>query len=86
MRGGRDRPHAAGQQQRLLPVILLVLLNADAKPVPFVLPDAHPGDAWERLIDIATAKRPATPSRLAIATLLSLEGRSLQLLRAHRRA
>jgi glycogen operon protein len=64
---------------------LLVLLNADAKPVPFVLPDAHPGDAWERLIDTAVAPPPATPPRFAMAARLSLEDRSLQLLRACRR-
>jgi pullulanase/glycogen debranching enzyme len=34
---------------------LLVLLNAGAKSVPFVLPDAHPGNAWECLIDTAVA-------------------------------
>jgi glycogen operon protein len=64
---------------------LLVLLNADAKPVPFVLPDTHPGDAWERLIDTAVAPPPATPPRMAKAARLLLEGQSLQLLRACRR-
>jgi glycogen operon protein len=64
---------------------LLVLLNAGAKSVPFVLPDAHPGDAWERLIDTAVAPPPATLPRLTIAARLSLESRSLQLLRAYRR-
>jgi hypothetical protein len=60
-------------------------LNADAKPVRFVLPDAHPGDAWERLIDTAVAPPPATPLRMAMAARPLLEGQSLQLLRACRR-
>jgi len=58
-----------GQQQRLLPVTLLVLLNADAKPVPFVLPDARPGDAWERLAaEIAAVRRdePGVPRRSVV--------------------
>ena len=62
---------------------LLVLLNTGAETASFVLPDAHPGDRWEMLVDTAATPTPEKCS-LAIGALQPLAGRSLQFLRACR--
>jgi isoamylase len=59
---------------------LLLLLNADPESVEFVLPDAHPGAAWELVIDTAAVAVPA--ARVPVGATVSLTGRSLQALRA----
>ncbi|MEK7384818.1 MAG: glycogen debranching protein GlgX, partial [candidate division NC10 bacterium] len=61
---------------------LLVLLNAGAGAVRFVLPDAHPGVRWEALLDTAREHEPAKPRVLDVGESLELAGRSLVLLRA----
>ena len=61
---------------------LLVLLNAGAGAVRFVLPDAHPGVRWEALLDTAREHEPAKPRVLEVGESLELAGRSLVLLRA----
>jgi len=61
---------------------LLVLLNAGAGAVRFVLPDAHPGVRWEALLDTAREPEPAKPRVLEVGESLELVGRSLVLLRA----
>ena len=62
---------------------LLILLNAQPKPVAFVLPEAHPGTCWEGVVDTAVVgDTPAATARLAVGTSVNLGGRSLQLLRA----
>jgi glycogen operon protein len=60
---------------------LLVLLNAGVAPVSFVLPDAHPGDRWEVLIDTAATAAPERRT-VAVGAPQPLAERSLQLLRA----
>ena len=62
---------------------LLILLNAQAEPVAFVLPEAHPGTCWEGVVDTTGGgDAPAATARLAVGTSVNLGGRSLQLLRA----
>jgi glycogen operon protein len=61
---------------------LLVLLNADPAPVPFVLPDPHPGHRWEVVLDTADDAAPVKSSVLDPAAVLTLCGRSLAFLRA----
>jgi isoamylase len=63
---------------------LLVLLNAEPEPVGFVLPDAHPGTAWEVLVDTAAAADPSVARPFPVGASVSLVSRSLQLLRARR--
>jgi len=63
---------------------LLVLLNAQPDPVSFVLPDAHPGTAWEVLVDTAVPAEPSEAGPCPVGAGVSLVGRSLQLLRARR--
>lgn len=50
----------------------------------FALPDAHPGVAWEVLVDAAADSPRGLPRRLEVGARLALPGRSLQLLRARR--
>jgi glycogen operon protein len=60
---------------------LLVLLNAQAEGVTFVLPTAHPGTRWEVLVD--TARDPGEPpARVDVGAKMEVVGRSLLLLRA----
>jgi glycogen operon protein len=63
---------------------LLILLNAHAEPVSFVLPDAHSGSEWETLVDTAIDSIPASPSALEVGQKITVIARSLQLLRARR--
>jgi isoamylase len=70
---------------------LLVLLNAQPEPVAFVLPDPHPGTAWEGLVDTDPDPDPAAgapdPAPVSPAgARLPVAGRSLRLLRAVREA
>ena len=60
---------------------LLIVLNAGAEPVWFVLPDAHPGTRWEVLIDTARVVDDPQPY-LDVGANLQLTDRSLALLRA----
>ncbi len=61
---------------------LLVLLNAQPEPVDFVLAGAHPGVAWEVVVDTAAAGMLEPPIRLDVGGHLAVAGRSLQVLRA----
>ncbi len=61
---------------------LLLLLNAEAEAVDFVLPGAHPGVAWDLVVDTGGARMPEPPPRLAVGGRRSVAGRSLQVLRA----
>ena len=61
---------------------LLVLLNAEAEAVEFVLPGAHPGIAWDLVVDTGGAGMPEPPPRLEVGDRTSVAGRSLQVLRA----
>jgi len=61
---------------------LLVLLNAEADAVEFVLPGVHPGVAWDLVVDTGCAGMPEPPPRLEIGDRASVAGRSLQVLRA----
>ncbi len=61
---------------------LLVLLNAHADPVDFVLADAHPGARWELLVDTAAAGEPDEARRFSVGSSVRSAGRSLQVLRA----
>ncbi len=60
---------------------LLILLNADPKPVRFVLPDAHPGVRWAALVDTSDPDEPVAPRLHEVGAAVSLRARSLQLLR-----
>jgi glycogen operon protein len=62
----------------------LILLNAHPSDVGFVLPEAHPGVAWEAVVDTARAGEPGPPERRDVGQNVSLPARSLQLLRASR--
>jgi isoamylase len=62
---------------------LLLLLNADQKPVPFVLPAAKPEHEWERLLD--TADDRGDPVRQAPGEQYTLQGHSLAVLRTRLR-
>ena len=65
---------------RVVGSTLLVLMNAAPEPVPFTLPDAQWGRAWEIVIDTAqldNALRGDTPA----ASALTVTGRSLVVLR-----
>jgi glycogen operon protein len=70
------------QGQPITDDTLLILLNAHPADVGFVLPDAHPGVAWEVVVDTALAGDPGPPERRDVGQSVSLPGRSLQLLRA----
>lgn len=61
---------------------LLVLLNAQPEPVDFVLPGAHPGVAWEVVIDTAGAGVLEFPQRVGVGDRVRVTGRSLGVLRA----
>jgi glycogen operon protein len=59
---------------------LLVLFNARAERVNFVLPDGHAGAVWETLLDTAVPEAP--PARHACGSAVVLPDRSLRLFRA----
>jgi glycogen operon protein len=61
---------------------LLVLLNAQPEPVDFVLPGAHPGAAWDEVIDTAGAGVLDAPQRVGAGARVPVAGRSLRVLRA----
>jgi isoamylase len=61
---------------------LLVLLNAEAEVVEFVLPGAHPGVAWELVVDTGGAGMLEPPARLEVGDRTLVAGRSLHVLRA----
>jgi len=61
---------------------LLVLLNAEATPTEFVLPGAHPGVAWEVVVDTAGAGVLDPPLRVGVGDRMRIGGRSLRVLRA----
>ena len=61
---------------------LLVLLNAEATGVEFVLPGAHPGVAWELVVDTAGPGMVEPSPRLEVGARTTVAGRSLQVLRA----
>ncbi|HET9491084.1 MAG TPA: glycogen debranching protein GlgX [Methylomirabilota bacterium] len=60
---------------------LLVLMNAHDLPVPFTLPDPHPGLDWEVLIDSSEA---GTGGRAGQGAKLTVPPKALVLLRAAR--
>jgi glycogen operon protein len=60
---------------------LLVLMNAHDLPVPFTLPDPHPGLDWEVLIDTGEA---GAGARAGQGVKLTVPSKSLVLLRAAR--
>lgn len=62
---------------------LLILFNGGAEKVQFVLPDAHPGNSWEVLID--TARGAESGNRFDVGSDLGLTERSMMLLRACRK-
>ncbi len=64
---------------------LLILFNAGAEKVQFVLPDAHPGNLWERLVDTARGAEAEKGSRFDMGSKLALTERSMMLLRACRK-
>ncbi len=61
---------------------LLVLLNARAAAVDFVLPNAHPGIGWEVVVDTAEDAPSVKTRTLDVGVPFSLAGRALALLRA----
>jgi isoamylase len=61
---------------------LLVLLNAEAEAVTFVLPGAHPGVGWDLVVDTGSSGMPERSPRLEVGDRASVAGRSLQVLRA----
>jgi glycogen operon protein len=63
---------------------LLVLLDAEPEPVPFVLPDAYPGRRWEVLVDTANDGAPTKSLTLEPGAVFTLSGRALALLAACR--
>ena len=60
--------------------ILLLLLNANANDIPFVLPRVASGESWEMLLDTALPDGKELPWLRPGKTYL-LQGRSLALLR-----
>ena len=60
---------------------LLMLLNADHNPIPFVLPPTNPHHKWERLLD--TANDDAPPTILDPEAVYELENRSVVLFRTY---
>jgi isoamylase len=56
---------------------LLLLLNGHPDPVPFVLPDPHPGLRWERVLDTGEDTSAPKPLLLDAGALLTLTGRSI---------
>ncbi len=78
---GRDMEDVDEHGTRLTDDTFLILLNAGEDPVHFVLPDAHPGDGWQAVVDTAVAME-SRPEVLDIRGTVAVVGRSLLLLRA----
>ncbi len=63
----------------------LVVFHADPRDVAITLPGAPYGEAYTPMIDTATPTgRPADPSPLSAGVEMTMPGRTLWLLRAHR--
>ncbi|HSN99585.1 MAG TPA: glycogen debranching protein GlgX [Candidatus Nanopelagicales bacterium] len=56
--GGDAIPDRDRQGQRIVGDTLLILMNANARAIEFVLPDIEWGESWETLIDTRTAAPP----------------------------
>jgi glycogen operon protein len=69
--------------ERIVGDTLLLLLNAGAEPVSFVLPSTLPIERWETLLDTADPWQP--PRRLAAGDRYDLRSRSMAVLRLNAR-
>jgi isoamylase len=61
---------------------LLILFNAGAEKIEFVLPDAHPGKFWEMLVNTALEEEPENPSQFDVGSRIEMTAASMMLLRA----
>jgi glycogen operon protein len=61
---------------------LLILFNASAEQVHFALPDAHPDNLWEMLIDTGREDEAEDQFRFDVGSKVALPERSMMLLRA----
>jgi glycogen operon protein len=61
---------------------LLILFNAGAEKIQFVLPDAHPGKLWEMLVNTALEEEPGNPSQFDVGSRIEMTAASMMLLRA----
>jgi glycogen operon protein len=78
---GQEMEEVDAQGAPLTDDTFLILLNAGPDPVHFVLPDCHPGEGWEPVVDTAVAPAGLLPLLEAGGTV-SVVGRALLLLRA----
>ncbi len=70
--------------ERIIGDTLVVLLNGDARDIPFVLPATAPHECWATLID--TADPWQAPRRLHPGDRYQLHARSMAVLRLNRRS
>jgi glycogen operon protein len=70
--------------ERVVGDTLMVMLNAHATDVPFMLPGATSNERWETLID--TAEPDGSPRRMCGSESYLLKGRSVAVLRLSARA
>ena len=70
--------------ERVVGDTLMVMLNAHATDVPFMLPGASANERWETLID--TAEPDGSPRRMCGSESYMLKGRSVAVLRLSARA
>jgi glycogen operon protein len=67
--------------ERLTADTLLVFLNAERVPVPFVVPGTSASQTWERLVDTADEAAEPKPTRLEAGGTLSVDAHALVVLR-----
>jgi glycogen operon protein len=71
--------------QRVVDDTFLIIVNAHHEPIPFVLPAHRPGVRWEVLVDTRTADARFDRPPQRGGDSYDLVGRTLALLRLHRR-
>ncbi|AKT42030.1 glycogen debranching protein GlgX [Chondromyces crocatus] len=80
--GGDAIPDCGPQGERILGDTLLLLVNADDRPLDFVLPDIEWGERWALVVDTASAQPPEAGRPPELATKIHrLIGRSMAILR-----
>ena len=79
---GSDEPDRAADGSPLLDDDFLVLVNAWWQPLDFTIPATRAGTTWQTAIDTYDPARPATAPRLHVGGQLTVDPRSIAVLRS----
>jgi glycogen operon protein len=79
---GGDTIQSMGPQgERIVGNTILILMNADPRPMEFVLPDIEWGERWEVVVDTRAAEPPQQHVRTEAGSTYSMIDRSVVVMR-----